>query len=196
MRRIVLKIGGSLLFSKKDFQRALAPSLRRFSTANLFLVVGGGELVEVMRTLHKAQPALPMDWMHWQCIKLLDSTLDVGSALTPSIPVFQNWKEVEAAIPSTNAQTQWVAIRSFYSEETLGEYPQELLPKETWETSTDSIAWLLAWRINASELILLKSCEVEPYGSLEEAANAGVVDPELPRLAKNAEHIRVRLEKC
>lgn len=71
--------------------------------------------------------------------------------------------------------------------------PYELLREHedaltTWNVTSDSLAAWLADRLDASRLVLVKSCRI-PYGaSLAQCADAGIVDLELPKLVRGARY--------
>jgi hypothetical protein len=60
-----------------------------------------------------------------------------------------------------------------------------LRPLENWDTTSDTLAWLLALRLGADELHLLKKPDCSSIHTLEQAARRGLVDPQIETLAKN-----------
>jgi hypothetical protein len=63
----------------------------------------------------------------------------------------------------------------------LGPAERESLP-HTWDVTSDSIAALVAARLAADELVLLKSTLSAGNGSANELAAAGLVDAHFPRV--------------
>ncbi len=61
-----------------------------------------------------------------------------------------------------------------------------------WTTTTDSIAARVATRIDAAELVLLKSTPLPPVATTWEiAATLGLVDPEFPRAARKIPQVGI-----
>ncbi|MCE2783927.1 MAG: hypothetical protein LW699_03505 [Pirellula sp.] len=77
MRTGVLKIGGASVFSSPTASDPLHQFLLGIRKDNLrrwFVIVGGGDTVESMRTLHRHHPQLDSQRMHWRCVDLLRAT--------------------------------------------------------------------------------------------------------------------------
>lgn len=182
--RVVIKLGGSVLYSHPSWIDQLEQTLAPYQSAAVSLIVGGGDIVEGVRTLHKLYPHLEQSSLHWNCVSLLDSTCEIAHQLLPldgmiATPEhFSSWNR----LPSR--QTKWVNVSSFYSRDRLGVIPPHWHPSLDWNTTTDALAVFLALQWNASQVLLLKSCDINPDWSLEQAAALGVVDSETPRLAK------------
>ena len=62
---------------------------------------------------------------------------------------------------------------------------------ESWDTTTDAIAAVLAKHIGATELILLKSCEVDQRLTLAELAEAEIVDRSFPAAAVGIKSVSI-----
>lgn len=169
--RRVVKIGGSLL-SNASFVEAMDQWLARQSPAENLILVGGGETVEAMRAVSR-QFALDEIAMHWRCVRLLRSTFEVAAEL------FHRWQRIEDCTafaeldPAPSQPGCWlVAVDAFYSPA----LPTDAGLPESWATTADAIAAYLARLTRADELVLLKSCEVDPAADLESLAAAGIVD--------------------
>lgn len=202
MRRVI-KIGGSLLL-----QDSLAGKLQSWvdqqPPGETIAIVGGGELIDTMRRLDAAHRCDP-SWVHWQCIALLRTTFDwFGQQLDDwqicsTVDQFQrlvqqgqhrvennsrralrarNIQQSDARSESTPTFTNHlVAVDSFY-------YPGIETPlPEDWTTTSDAIAGWLSVLLNADELVLLKSCDVDETAPLAELAARGVIDAVLPSFA-------------
>ncbi len=196
MDRRVVKFGGSLL----DFDQAPA-CLRRWlaaqpSLATLFLA-GGGGIVDEVRRLDRIH-AFSTAWCHWLCVELLDQTAQVLAQLLPECELLatadglEAWlaRQTDPAVGGTlNAAI--VSPRAFYSPATSS----QLLP-ENWQITSDSISALLAQRVAAEELVLLKStgaAELQLSGAqsdLHAWVAAGLVDPVFPEIAAHIPRIR------
>ena len=55
-----------------------------------------------------------------------------------------------------------------------------------WRTTSDSIALALAQRLGAQQLLVVKSCAVDPSMSLAQLTDAGIVDSRFAALATQA----------
>jgi aspartokinase-like uncharacterized kinase len=188
MMRRVIKVGGSLLL-RDDLLEVLPRWISRQSNAETLVVVGGGELIDAIRHLDEVRCGDPVE-THWMCVDLLE----------PIYRIFSQWFDWPCI--ATPEALQWgiesgfsvdsptlVAVSAFYDRACATDHTLDM-PLD-WRTTTDSIAALLAHRIDAEELVLLKSCDVEPTASLEQLARSGVVDEALPRVPLQATKIRV-----
>ena len=180
--RIVIKVGGATLFQPDGFERQLHSVLGKYENAQVWLLVGGGDLVETMRTAHRIYPNLDEEEMHWRCIELLDHTWAIAKEIFPSNQAIDSRECLEKAtqmetVPGVN----WVRVSSFYSRRECHLIRDLWLPKCDWSTTSDTLAWLLGKIIEADRLILVKQCECDPTWTIAEAARRGVVDTELAR---------------
>ncbi len=183
--RIVIKVGGATLFQPDGFERQLHSVLGKYENAQVWLLVGGGDLVETMRTAHRIYSKLDDTEMHWRCIELLDHTWAIAKEIFPSNQAIDSREDLEKATQmETVPGVFWVRVSSFYSRNTCGLIPSSWLPKCDWSTTSDTLAWLLGKIIEADRLILMKQCECDPTWTLAEAARHGVVDTELARLVE------------
>ena len=83
-----------------------------------------------------------------------------------------------------------VAVDAFYSREQDSGQRAPVLPRN-WQTTTDAIAAVLALLANADELVILKSCEIDPTLSLDQLAAKGIVDEAFPMIAGAVNAIRL-----
>jgi 5-(aminomethyl)-3-furanmethanol phosphate kinase len=185
-RRKVIKLGGSALFSGSSWIPSLSRLLKEESDARVYVIVGGGDIVEGVRTLHRHAPSLDEEFLHWECVRLLDSTFEIAPKLLPLDGVIHdiandNFIELRTEDQGSSGAF-WVRVGGFYSKELLDTIPVKYRPAHNWDTTTDALAVLLGIQVNAVEVILLKSCELDPSLTLAEAAAQGIVDPECPRL--------------
>ncbi len=188
MRRVV-KVGGSLLLQSK-----LAESLREWiagqPAAQTLVIFGGGELIEAIRRLDQLRPGDPGE-VHWRCVELLQATFDIASSWLvdwPRIDTTGDFDEALAAITSGSPATL-VSVRSFYRRDSGSDSGSQL--PLNWSTTTDSIAAELAVKVGADELVLLKSCDVDPEADALQLARKGIVDPVFPRVAGKLPAFRV-----
>jgi aspartokinase-like uncharacterized kinase len=190
-RTCVVKIGGASVFSNRSDVHHLREYLDQLdadSSSRYFMIVGGGETVESMRTLHRTHPQLDPRRMHWRCVDLLSATCDAAAELLGLKNRIASSKDFDAANESPSQGCYLVDVRSFYQQENLGWIPQPLVPTEDWETTSDTLAWLLALRLAADELQLIKKPDCSSVDSLEQAVSSGLVDPQMMMLSRNQPH--------
>jgi hypothetical protein len=77
-----------------------------------------------------------------------------------------------------------VDVSSFYNPGCIDWVPKGLVPAENWDTTSDTLAWLLALRIQASQLQLIKKPDCSKVQTIEQAAQLGIVDSQLAILSK------------
>ena len=181
--RLVIKIGGATLFQPNGFEIALRKLLSQNQNAQVWLVAGGGDLVESMRMVHQIYPKLDDEEMHWRCVELLDYTWSIAKEVFQSDCAVASREDLDrlsklGRVPGTC----WVRVQSFYSRDNCGLLPELWLPKSDWGTTSDVLAWLLGMMIDADRVILMKKCECDPAWTIAEAAQRGVIDVELARL--------------
>lgn len=185
MRRVI-KIGGSLL-RYKSLPRSLRSWLDSQPPAETFAIVGGGELIDAVRHLDETFPASPM-WVHWQCVSLLRTTFEwlavqLGDWQIESTA--EQFDQLKRTFPAqTDNASYLVAVDSFYHPGVDSPLPED------WTTTTDAIAGWLSVLLDADELVLLKSCDVDPSASLADLARQGVIDAALPLLENDLPVVR------
>ncbi|TWT69643.1 amino acid kinase family protein [Crateriforma conspicua] len=181
MRRII-KIGGSLLC-----RPTLVADLRRYLNdqppAHSLLIVGGGQMVDAVRELDGLRP-LPSADVHWMCVDLLHATFQMCRCWLAELDAIDcrndlsQWLERtdDARNTCPDPRTSCISPRAFYRrEDDSGKLP------ETWATTTDSIAALLAEKTRADELVLLKSCDVDSKVDVDQMTESEIVDAAFPR---------------
>lgn len=183
--RIVIKVGGAALFKQDSFERQVHSVLGQFQNAQVWLLVGGGDLVETMRTAHGIYPTLDEEEMHWRCVELLDHTWAIAKEVFPTKHAINSREDLQRILrPEAVPGSYWVRVQSFYNRRECYLIPDLWLPKCDWSTTSDTLAWLLGKIVNADRIVLLKQCECNPSWTIAEAACRGVVDPELARLVE------------
>lgn len=186
-RIVVVKIGGASLFSTGiEFDRLVdyVEILKTDETSRYFIILGGGDTIESMRTLHRNHPYLDLSKMHWRCVELLQGTCDVAAELLDLEHRLATTDQLDKAFSDPTARSYLVDVTSFYKKDSLGWIPPDLVPAENWETTSDTLAWLLALRLRADELQLIKKPDCRDVSSIEQAACFGIVDPQFAILAK------------
>ncbi len=182
--RWVVKLGGSLL-RRPGLPRVLRQWLGEHAAQRqVNLIVGGGALIDALRELDRVHH-LDAEAVHWQCVRALRQTLEVVAAWLPEAVLIDS--PAAFAQHCGSSQPGWflIAADAFYHPSSGDDLPCD------WTTTSDSIAALLASKLAAERLVLLKSCELPPAIGLRSAAEQGIVDPVLPGLVSEA--IQVQL---
>jgi 5-(aminomethyl)-3-furanmethanol phosphate kinase len=180
--RAVVKVGGATLFSAHGIVPVLRELTSKTDIQSWYVIVGGGDTIESMRRLHRLYPTLNDEAMHWRCVELLDSTWQIALELAPRCQAIESMEELVAASERGMPGLHLVRVGAFYHPDQLVHLPHHWLPKPGWQTTTDVLAWLLAKRIHADRLLLVKQCDCESIASLHEARQLGIIDSELERL--------------
>ena len=183
LERIVIKMGGATLFHPEGCIAELSSLLARFADSQVWVIVGGGELVESMRTVHRLVPKLDDEKMHWRCVELLDHTWAIAKEIFPFGISIANGEDLTRASATRElAGVYWVRVQAYYNRASYESLPSSWQPQSNWSTTTDSLAWLLGKIIDADRVILVKQCQCDPSWTLAHANRLGIIDEELPRL--------------
>ncbi len=177
---VVVKIGGSLL-KRPDFSEAIAGWLEEAKISrpesHLFLLVGGGELVDQLRAL-SSRHRLAEQTSHWLAIDLMEINLRIVASLFPRLEIVRSLEDCRSrqTIPGVTLLDAGDVLRL--------EEPQAAGPRleQSWRVTSDSIAARLAG-ILAAELILLKeSAPPDSWrqGDFRQLASLGFVDASFP----------------
>ncbi len=177
INRVVLKVGGSLL-TDPTLSRRLGDMMQtEFVDCQINLLVGGGKVIDSLRQLdqiHHFDAAM----MHWLCIRTLRTTCDLTRDWFPQATAITTNDEFNHHRSRAAAGWFIIAIDAFYSQRDGDSLVQD------WTTTSDSIAVLLAHRLDARRVILLKSCPIDGDLTIDQAAAKGIVDQALPTIAK------------
>lgn len=180
----VVKIGGSLLATPGGVEavRRWLDEHRAAGQTRL-LIAGGGPAVDGLRAIDRANP-LPTSDSHWAAVRMMDANTRLLPAWLPGLPL------VDARDLSTSPPERDAAV-------VLGDWLRDIEGglsgarlEAGWQTTSDSIAARLAGAVGAG-LCLLKRCNSGVYASAESLAEAGVVDPEFPRVAAELPSLQV-----
>jgi aspartokinase-like uncharacterized kinase len=177
----VVKLGGSLL----DWPGCI-PRLRAFLAESkphcTLLVVGGGGAADWIRRLDRIH-RLPVEAGHWLAIETMRLNAGCVASLLPGSQIVKElgqcehaWSQQLLPILDPVPFCQWDVTQS------------DGLPIG-WEVTSDSIAAQVAWRWQAEELVLIKSCP-KPSGDWQTVARTGAVDAYFPNLAQRVPIVR------
>jgi aspartokinase-like uncharacterized kinase len=160
----VVKIGGSLCADP------LLPQwlelLAQIGGGRVTIVCGGGGFADEVR---RAQAHWQFDDLaaHNMAVLAMAQTAYQFHALNPALRLAAR----RADIPDLLHQGKtalWLPL------ELRREQPDE---RTSWSATSDTIALDLAKHLNAEQLVLVKSCAIDPQLSLAELGDAGIVDP-------------------
>jgi 5-(aminomethyl)-3-furanmethanol phosphate kinase len=173
----LFKLGGSLL-TDRHWPTRLQRWLVSQPEQHFLGIVGGGQVIEAMRELDRCHKLDPQA-MHWRCVQMLDTTLDIANELTPAFSLVTSREELDEFLSSSTLEKRcaWLRISSFYHQGLDDRH----LPAD-WDTTSDAIALWLAARYALPRVVLFKSCKVEHVTSLDEAVSSGVIDKASSRL--------------
>lgn len=183
MRRVV-KIGGSLLV-RPDLVVTMNAWLTRQTPAQTLVIVGGGQMIDAIRTLDRVH-GLDEQAVHWMCVDLLRATFDVAAEL------FSDW----VAIDSADDLRGYLRTGELHPPALVlpGVFYHRNCPHRApanWQTTTDTIAALLAFETDADEVVLLKSCDVPTTMPPTEMSRRGIIDEAFAGLAHTTYRLRV-----
>jgi aspartokinase-like uncharacterized kinase len=168
----VIKLGGSLL-DWPELPANFARWLAQQRPAAQMVVAGGGRLVESLRELDRAG-GFPPEMSHWLAVRAMGLTAALaaelldGATLTTSLD----------ALDTADAGRLHVFDVERFLREDAG--ASDALPCG-WEVTSDSIAAQVARRIDADELVLLKSALPAGPFDRKALAQSGFVDAYFPR---------------
>jgi hypothetical protein len=166
-RRLVLKIGGSLL-SRPGWPQLITALVAAAPHPSRTIVVGGGPVVDGLRRIDAAAPQ-PDELMHHLAIEALPVTARLVAA-TLGLPL--------STSPADDHKTVVLDVPAWLAQDPIG----RALPAG-WQVTSDSIAASVA-TATAASLLLAKSAAPPPCPAdtddLESVAAAGWVDDHFP----------------
>lgn len=147
----VIKLGGSLLTLPDWHERFLRWLATEPPAVNL-LLIGGGELVDVLRREHERFPYTEKQ-MHFAALAAMEINAQLAQARLPQAlllnPISRSAKLPEPpSIVLVKVTDWWKSLPS-----------EDFVPEESWQLTSDSLAALLAVQQQATELVLMKSAE-------------------------------------
>lgn len=179
----VVKLGGSLL-DWPELPRRLGMLLDAGTGGRSILVVGGGAMADVIRSMDRVHGLDPRA-AHDLAVGTMEVSAALLAALMPSCWVAAGRDAFEAIWRAGG--TPILAPRWFLGE--VDALRPDPLPA-SWDVTSDSIAARVAEYLGASRLILLKSVAPK-VSTLGDAARTGLVDPYFPTAAARLPRIEV-----
>jgi 5-(aminomethyl)-3-furanmethanol phosphate kinase len=176
--RVVVKLGGSLLVQSETPAKLRHWLADQFSDAQVNLIVGGGRMIDSLRELDLIH-AFDEVAMHWRCVRALRLTSELASEWLPNAHRVTTCAEFNRHRNSNETGVFLIAVDTFYSPDDGDRLPQ------SWSTTSDSIAALLANKLLIDKLWLLKSCAVADDLSVEQAIRLGIVDEAFGKLSES-----------
>lgn len=189
--KLVVKVGGSLL-TRPDLGPAITNWLaqrlaNRQPQAQVNFIVGGGAIVDAFRQLDAIHSLDPVS-LHWQCVAALRHTAEILAELISGSAIINSEAAFDSHRRSATAVGRFVIIPEVFFHRNSG----DCLPCD-WRTTSDSIAALLANKIDANQLVLLKSCDIPKNIDLSEAARREIIDPTFSTIVRSAQVEIVKL---
>lgn len=164
----VVKLGGSLLETGKLFA-----CLKHITAQNQKTVVvcGGGFFADAVR---EAQKKWQFDDVaaHEMAILSMQQITILCQNLHPEFVLFS-----KTATLANSSLAIWFPD--------LNELNEANVPP-SWEITSDSLAAWLANKLNAVELVIVKSCDIDSSLTLNDLIQRGIVDPQFHHFVANA----------
>jgi 5-(aminomethyl)-3-furanmethanol phosphate kinase len=160
----VVKIGGSLLGSP-ELERWLG-LFTKFSDGNIIIVPGGGVFADAVRDAQKVSK-ISDACAHKLAVLAMDQFGLLLASMNPDLAVARTEMEIDERIWQHRCII-WLPSQMVLADDSI--------PK-SWDVTSDSIAAWLAEKVNAQQLVLVKSDK--PAGaelSLRMMSESGVVD--------------------
>ncbi len=150
----VIKLGGSLL-TLPDWHERFLRWLATEPPATNLLLIGGGELVDVLRREHQRYPYTERQ-MHFAALAAMEINAQLAQARLPHA-LLANPNTCPQTLPAPPSIVIVKVTEWWHSSTKDG----ELVFEESWRITSDSLAAGIAVQENC-ELVLLKSCEPPP----------------------------------
>lgn len=170
----IVKLGGSLMEAPE--LRVWLAAIARPGPAARLVVPGGGPFADTVR---RVQYRLGLDDLaaHRMAILAMQQYALLLRSLEPGLALVESEEEVKN-LRESRACGVWLPWRMIGRDRTV---------EASWEVTSDSLALLLARRLDARRLIVVKSARAPAGASLDELAATGLVDAAFTRLADGLE---------
>ncbi|MDR6538623.1 aspartate kinase [Variovorax soli] len=169
----VVKIGGSLCTEPVLLQ--WLDLLTQVGGGRVTIVCGGGSFADEVRRVQA----------HWQFDDLAAHNMAV-------LAMAQTAYQLHALNPALRLATRRTEIPALLHQgKTALWLPLELRrdkpdARTSWEATSDTIALDLAKHLNAEQLVMVKSCTIDPQLTLADLSDAGVLDRQFAEQADGA----------
>ncbi len=180
-RCVAYKLGGSL-FNLPDLAERLRQLWRERPDSLPLLIVGGGAAADIVRGWDRTFQ-LGDETAHWLAIEALDFNARLFLRLLPELRLVRNLKQLELAHASGHPALLCVDCFVKWLETQPTRLPHH------WDVTSDSIAAAAAVAWNASELVLVKSCDKPESADVQSLSSQGLIDPHFAVAADGLEAI-------
>lgn len=167
----VIKIGGSL--SGDPVLPQWLDLFARLGGGRSVIVPGGGGFADQARSL-QARWGFDDVTAHNMAVLGMVQTGQLLQALSPGLQPARGEAEIRTVLLRGRSAV-WLPF------ELLRDRADETT---SWDTSSDTLALMLARRLGADKLVIVKSCPVAAGRSFAELAEAGVLDARFPGMAQ------------
>ncbi len=160
----VVKVGGSLLGSE-ELERWLG-LFAKFSDGNIIIVPGGGVFADAVRDAQKVSK-ISDTCAHKLAVLAMDQFGLLLANMNPDLAIARTEMEIDERTWQHRCIV-WLPSQMVLAEDSI---PQ------SWDVTSDSIAAWLAEKVNAQQLVLVKSDKPDgPELNLRMMSETGVVD--------------------
>lgn len=169
----VIKIGGSL--GGDPLLPQWLTLLGQLGGGRVTVVCGGGSFADEVR---RSQRQWQFDELaaHNMAVLAMAQTAYQLHALNPALQLTARKTEIPQLLRQGKTAL-WLPL------ELRRDRPDG---RTSWDATSDTIALDLAKHLNAEQLVLVKSCAIDPQHTLAELGDAGVVDPRFAELSGDA----------
>ena len=178
----VIKVGGSLL-DYPELPSRLTSYLADLGRPNPVLLCGGGPTVDAIRKIDRVH-GMDEAASHWIAVRALALNARLLEAIVPNLVYTERARDLPRAWKSRKVPLLDPFI--FLSE--VDESSGDPLPRR-WRVTSDSIAARMAARLEAPELVILKSAEIPQELTVSHAAEDGIVDAQFPLATRDLDRI-------
>ncbi len=159
----VVKLGGSL--NADPLLPQWLDVLTQLGGGRVVLVCGGGAFADTVRT-HQAHWHYNDLAAHNMALLAMAQTAHFLHALNPALQMAGSDADAKRVL-RLGKTALWSPLALLAEHADAG---------TNWSVTSDSIALALAQRLGADQLVLVKSCPVDPAASLAQLGKAGVID--------------------
>lgn len=166
----VVKLGGSL--NADPLLPQWLDVLTHLGGGRVVLVCGGGLFADAVRQ-HQAHWQFDDLAAHNMALLAMVQTAYFLRALNPALQLVTSDEHAQRVL-RLGKTPLWSPLALLTEQADAG---------TNWKVTSDSIALALAQRLGAEQLVVVKSCLIDPSLSLVQLAESGVVDAHFPPLA-------------